>query len=565
MSAESRVAAVSACSLVGIAGIASVLSSIIGLRLLDEGYILYNSWLMSLGRVPYRDFWLLYPPGMFALLSGLFRVFGPWAVVGRATVLACALVVSWSTYRLIAPVVGRARALVSTAIVLAWGVPVYNTPFPNWYSLAAMFAAGVVLKTAAKREPSTRDRLLIFAGMLVGLSTAMKQSIGLLSLVAFCAIVAVLLPAGAGWRGRGRSVLPYLAGAAIPILGFAVALAFAGAGPAAAAGIFVFPFTHVADVVRTAPRLSYAGASVLALLVAATSYRLSSGMRSLLSRGDKRTTAIGIGLVGSVPVFALVLHRPVGGPLELLSGAAWGVAFYALPLVAAAAWLAARHAGAEQRVVLSVLSAVGLVMFFERGGALDWSHLVYVVPSGVAILALALVPGSVEARAPRFVRFGVMLCAAVMFAGPLASQLPGYAALLTGRLVPLPRQYAGIFTTRAEAAELAEVSRSLSTAPEGAPVYVYPVDAGLYFMALRPGAGRFAQFVYRLNDSESAEESRIVVGSHPAVVVVRVAEQDNPIGFARWSENGRSIRDSVLIGRRLIRRTRNFEIYGGGG
>ena len=251
----------------------------------------------------------------------------------------------------------------------------------------------------------------------------------------------------------------------------------------------------------------------------------------------------------ALPVVFLV-HRPVGGPLELLSGAAWGVAFYGLPLVAAAVASLARSADPRSRVTLAVLSAVGLVMFFERGGALDWSHLVYVVPSAVTLLAIALSLGAGRQSPPWILRLGVVLCAAVMFSGPLAPHVPEYGALLTGRLVSLPGAYRGIFTSAGEAAELADVSGALAAAPGGAPVYVYPVDAGLYFMALRPGAGRFAQFVYRLSDSETAEESSLVTASHPGVIVVRIPETGETIGFARWSENGRRVRDSALIGRR---------------
>ncbi|MCX6706156.1 MAG: hypothetical protein NTV24_03595, partial [Candidatus Woesebacteria bacterium] len=39
-----------------------------GLVVGDEGYILDAGWRFSQGQIPYRDFWILYPPGMVFLL-----------------------------------------------------------------------------------------------------------------------------------------------------------------------------------------------------------------------------------------------------------------------------------------------------------------------------------------------------------------------------------------------------------------------------------------------------------------------------------------------------------------
>lgn len=49
----------------------------------DEGIVLTGSWLVSLGWLPYRDFWTIYSPGQYFIVGSLFRLFGPELMVER--------------------------------------------------------------------------------------------------------------------------------------------------------------------------------------------------------------------------------------------------------------------------------------------------------------------------------------------------------------------------------------------------------------------------------------------------------------------------------------------------
>jgi len=56
-----------------------------GTLMLDEGILLTYPWLMNHGFLPYRDFWGGYPPGAYAVLALVFRIFGESQVIERAT------------------------------------------------------------------------------------------------------------------------------------------------------------------------------------------------------------------------------------------------------------------------------------------------------------------------------------------------------------------------------------------------------------------------------------------------------------------------------------------------
>src|SRR5262245_17480694 len=53
----------------------------------DEGHLVYMSWRVSQGALPYREFHHIYGPSTFFLNGLLFRLFGPDLFVTRLSVL----------------------------------------------------------------------------------------------------------------------------------------------------------------------------------------------------------------------------------------------------------------------------------------------------------------------------------------------------------------------------------------------------------------------------------------------------------------------------------------------
>src|SRR5262249_11890352 len=90
----------------------------------DELEHLHAAYLVSLGDVPYRDFFEHHGPVFYYLLAPLFWIFGPtlpllW--VGRGLAGACGAGCLWMTGRLSERLAGRGTGLI-TACLLAWSV-----------------------------------------------------------------------------------------------------------------------------------------------------------------------------------------------------------------------------------------------------------------------------------------------------------------------------------------------------------------------------------------------------------------------------------------------------------
>lgn len=188
----------------------------------DEGQIVYPSWQVARGALPYRDFLQAYGPSVFFFNGGLLHLFGPDLGVLLAALVLIKTAVAALAYagaRLVAP---RAFALGAVALLIAiWGMPlwVFSTPYPNHYS-TALILAGLVAVAATRRRFLTT---CAFAGVCFGVAATFKQTAGLfacmglgLAVLSGCTLGAHRSPAGAEARGdavvRGLR-LAFLAGA----------------------------------------------------------------------------------------------------------------------------------------------------------------------------------------------------------------------------------------------------------------------------------------------------------------------------------------------------------------
>ena len=142
----------------------------------DEGFTnLYGSSVL-LGKVPYRDFNLQYPPGQAYVEAILFKLFGVSSLVTRLYDTIVFLAIALGVY-LIAKKVGAGRlaalaGLVTTLLLIGWGV--------EGYPVLPALACGIFSIYCALEDAETgQRRWLVFAGTLIGIAFFFRWDLGL--------------------------------------------------------------------------------------------------------------------------------------------------------------------------------------------------------------------------------------------------------------------------------------------------------------------------------------------------------------------------------------------------
>jgi hypothetical protein len=192
----------------------------------DEGNTLVAATRVLAGDVPYRDFWLLHPPGTAWLLAGAFRVFGPTLAVERAVKLAVVAVAAVLVF-LLARLVARPRGAAAAALLFVV-LPTQTLSLRTRDTGLVLVLAALLAASSPSAHPRRRALL---AGLLAGFTVFFKQDFVLAA--AAGGATALLLDAAARKRlsrnagKEGRASL-FLEG----LLPFAAGLA---AGPAALA------------------------------------------------------------------------------------------------------------------------------------------------------------------------------------------------------------------------------------------------------------------------------------------------------------------------------------------
>jgi hypothetical protein len=219
-----------------------------GIVLSDEGYLLLQSWDMTQGKILYRDMDSFVAPGVWFLLSALFRVFGPSVFVSRMAALACYVATVLVSASIVLRLSGPRAALGAVAgflVVSVWGFPAWTWSFYSIY--AVLFALAALERLLAWRE-SRAGRDLVWVGLFLGLAVTFKQNYGAQALVgALLGAAAIRLEAERSFRALLRAapaaagqVALGMAAVALPLLAY---FAFYGALPDLFEALVVHPFT----------------------------------------------------------------------------------------------------------------------------------------------------------------------------------------------------------------------------------------------------------------------------------------------------------------------------------
>jgi len=173
-----------ALSLVALAAAYFAVSCGSTLDWVDEGHLIYQSWRVAQGAVPYRDTMHLYGPGVFLLNGALFWLFGPQLLVIRISLVVLKAVLAVLVYLAARRIASWPFALGAYALFVAvWGAPiwVFNTSYASNYG-HTLELAGLLAFLALRSRLAAAS---LVAGLCFGLAALFKETHGLFVYVGF--------------------------------------------------------------------------------------------------------------------------------------------------------------------------------------------------------------------------------------------------------------------------------------------------------------------------------------------------------------------------------------------
>jgi hypothetical protein len=342
----------------------SGLTALRGIQPNDEGLMLQMAArIADQGQVPYRDFWLFYPPGQPLLLAGLWELFGP-------------TLVSWRVVRVL---------LDALVAVLAWSLAGRLGAGPRW-ALAAWLAALLAMAYPSGPHPSPACLALALGALLTadrrpGVAGALAAGAGFFRLEFAAYLLAGLLLAEAVRRDRRGAARLAGAAAATGLVLFAPVVALAGLRPVWES-LVEFPLSGFSSFQRLPFPLDYDGP----LNLASPGGFLRDSAEPLLL--FYLPLVLMIGLAASLAALALSRRRRDETPLLVATAVfSLGTAHYLLartdlfhtgPLAVMVAVLAAAAAAAAagpRLPVLGVLAAGALAFLVLEGADRRWLEL----------------------------------------------------------------------------------------------------------------------------------------------------------------------------------------------
>jgi hypothetical protein len=438
----------------------------------DEGLILTDSYLLLLGKFPYRDFYTSYAPGIFASTALLFEAFGASVATERVLGLLTRLVLALSAGRLAGRLAGKQFSLVTAGAASLW-LSLLGMAASAWLAALAVgfLSCEAWLLAHARRKPFGYGG----AGVLIGSVSYFRHDLFVYLLVALA--VACLV-----WLARSP---------ARPELRQSVrACAWTGAGLALSVALFWIPV------------IAIAGAHQLATDV------FFDQIRHVMPA--RRMGFPNVWRLEPLPPFPLGLPALLRNPYP----SAVVLSLVALPL-ALLAWLRPLRFGVKSLPALVWVAALGVAVLPQMLRRTDFEHAVGTVMPALtwlAFLSWGGVGGPRSLLVPLRATLGVLFLLLPVREQFFAREEPAGSnqVLRTARAKDIVDPVAD--------ARHEVLSFLHSVTMPGEPIFVGSVDhrwifvneMDLYFLAERPGAIRYTQF--EPNITNRADVQREMIG-----------------------------------------------------
>jgi hypothetical protein len=438
----------------GVIATSSALHGVFGVY--DEALIALNASLMNGGAAPYRDFYSNYPPGVFATVGLLFRVFGENVLVARWLGFAVHLAVALLAGRVAGQLRGRRFAWMPAGLLMLWLAQLELPPFAYLFGIG--FALGAVALFQAARTTWTRGRWLA-CGACVGVGSFFRHDLFLYAAVVLCLFTA------AWWALFHRKRL--------------------AASHARAAG-WVGLAAAVTAALCWAPTFARAGFSqpLHDLFLDQVQHVMPGRVLPIPRLGELTVPQGPWSLARPIPA---ALHQQVEGALLLVF----------LGPLALLACLALAQRLKLDRPLLCVVGALGVAMIPQALGRTDVNHAIFAV--GPPLILLWCYGEAVAARLTPVLLLVPLAVMALLVGYPVRGAVTLQARPdLPAQRMQNPRGKGAIgFEARDEL--VAEIEKR--TAP-GEPIYVgltdhrrtFANELDLYFLSGRPGSTRYLQF-----------------------------------------------------------------------
>ena len=433
---------------IGLWALAGALRKPIGLY--DEGIPLTDAQLLLAGRVPFRDFYSNYPPGVFLLLAAAFRLLGTSVLVERGVGLVLHLGVAAAAGRVAGRLRGRPFDLLASGLVLLWLSRIGDTAYA-WLAALAVALAFSARWISSAQSPG--GATFAATGITLGAVSWFRHDLAAYLALAVTAVLSADLLL-ARWSGRSGAISRRsAAGLLLGALGAAAtfwSLWLWLAGPARILGdLVVEQARHVqpSRVLPLPPLFSLTRAEAISL-------RLPAFL------ADVFPAAVVLGLAG--PPLALV------------------------------AALLPRAARVPSPKLLLGLAALSLAVLPQLLGRTDLTHALYAVPPALVLASLWVTGEGGPAR---------RAVVALLLAAPPLLGLKELRVPSRPEAFPELSRARGVPDDEAAARRVVLAFVASHTQP-GEPIFVGAVDhrwifvneMDLYFLADRPGGTRTMQF-----------------------------------------------------------------------